>query len=170
MSAGDESMTARRREVVPAAVRTCGWRRGGRPAARLFLLALALLGGCSGSGGTAPDNRPLRTDVEWQLVSLAPAAGPTVTVADPGRYTVRFGSDGSVAARADCNRCGGRYRIEGAALTVGPALACTRAACVPPSLGDQFTAALAAVSTYIQREGELELVYAGGSLRFRAAP
>jgi heat shock protein HslJ len=93
-----------------------------------------------------------------------------VTVADPGRYTVRFGSDGSVAARADCNRCGGRYRVEGAALTVGPALACTRAACVSPSLGDQFTAALAAVSTYIQREGELELVYAGGSLRFRAAP
>ena len=78
--------------------------------------------------------------------------------------------DGSVAARADCNRCGGRYRVEGAALTVGPALACTRAACVSPSLGDQFTAALAAVSTYIQREGELELVYAGGSLRFRAAP
>ena len=170
MRARDESMTACRREVAPAAVGRYGRRRGGRPAAGLFLLALALLGGCSGSGGTAPDSRPLRTDVEWQLVSLEPTAGPTVTVVDPGRYTVRFGSDGSVGARADCNRCAGRYRIEGAALTVGPALACTRAACVPPSLGDQFTAALTTVSTYIQREGELELVYAGGSLRFRAAP
>jgi heat shock protein HslJ len=103
-------------------------------------------------------------------VSIEPVAQPSVTVADPTRYTVRFGSDGSVSARVDCNRCGGRYRIESAALTVNPVLACTRAACALPSLGDQFTAALTSVSSYIQRESELELVSAEGTLRFRATP
>jgi len=49
-------------------------------------------------------------------------------------------------------------------------LACTRAACALPSLGDQFTAALTSVSSYIQRESELELVSAEGTLRFRATP
>ena len=103
-------------------------------------------------------------------MSIELVAQPTVPVADPTRYTVRFGSDGSIGARVDCNRCGGRYRIEGAALTVNPALACTRAACALPSLGDQFAAALTTVTSYVQRESELELVYAGGILRFGAAP
>ena len=43
------------------------------------------------------------------------------------------------------------------------------AACPLPALGDQFTAALTSVGSYVQRESELELVYAGGTLRFRAA-
>ncbi len=158
-------MTACRRAVA----RSGRWRGGG-PASLSFLLTLAALAGCSGSGGTTPETRPLRTDVEWQLVSIELVAQPTVPVADPTRYTVRFGSDGWVGARVDCNRCGGRYRIEGAALTVNSALACTRAACALPSLGDQFAAALTTVTSYVQRETELELVYAGGILRFRAAP
>jgi heat shock protein HslJ len=158
MRAQYEAMTACRRPATPSIL------------ASLFLvLALAAFGGCSGNGGTSPESRPLRTNVEWQLVSIEPVGRPAVTVADPSRYTVRFGSDGSVAARVDCNRCGGRYRVEGSALTVNPALACTRAACPLPALGDQFTAALTSVGSYTQRESELELVYAGGTLRFRAA-
>jgi heat shock protein HslJ len=170
MRACDGAMTACRRAVAPASVARFRWRRGRRLASLFPLLTLAVLGGCSGSGGTAPETRPLQTDVEWQLVSIEPVAEPSVTVADPTRYTVRFGSDGSVSARVDCNRCGGRYRIESAALTVNPVLACTRAACALPSLGDQLTAALTSVSSYIQRESELELVSAEGTLRFRATP
>jgi heat shock protein HslJ len=165
MRARDEAMTACRLRACRALER----RGGGKLTLLSIVLTLAVLGGCSGSGGTAPETRPLRTNVEWQLVSIEPVAPPTVTVTDPTRYAVRFGSDGSVAARADCNRCGGRYRIEGAFLTVGPVLACTRAACALPSLGDQFTAALTTVSSYIQHESELDLVYPGGVLRFRAA-
>jgi heat shock protein HslJ len=118
----------------------------------------------------APETRPLQSDVEWQLVSIQTTAQPAVIVPDPTRYTVRFGSDGSVSARVDCNRCGGRYRVDGAALTINPVLACTRAACALPSLESQFTEALTSVSSYVQRESELELVYPGGTLRFRAAP
>jgi heat shock protein HslJ len=170
MRARDGAMTACRRAAAPANVVRFRRRRGGRLAPLFPLLMLAVLGGCSGSGGTAPETRRLRTDAEWQLVSIEPVAQPSVTVADPTRYTVRFGSDGSVSARVDCNRCGGRYRIEGAALSVNPVLACTRAACALPSLGNQFTAALTSLSGYIQGGSELELVSAQGTLRFRAAP
>jgi heat shock protein HslJ len=163
-------MTARQRGAPRANVAGPGRRGGGKLALLSPLLTLAAIGDCSGSGGTAPETRPLRTGVEWQLVSIQPSAQPAVTVADPTGYTVRFGSDGSVSARVDGNRCGGRYRIEGAALTINPALACTRAACALPSLEGQFPAALTSVSGYVQRESELELVHAGGTLRFRSAP
>ena len=101
--------------------------------------------------GNGRRDRPLRTDVEWQLVSIQPTGQPAVTVADPTRYTVRFGADGSVSARVDCNRCAGRYQVDGPALTINPVLACTRAACALPSLESQFTEALTSVSSYIQR-------------------
>ena len=133
----------------------------------LVVLTLAAVGGCRGSGGTAPDTLPLRTDVEWQLESFQPNAGPIIPVPDPTFYTVRFGADGTVNARADCNRCGGGYRVAGASMTIGP-LGCTLAACPLQSLGDRFTAALTRVSMYVQTQSELVLVYDGGTLRFRA--
>ena len=142
----------------------------GRQALRsLVLLAVAASGGCGGSGGTMPDTVPLRTDVEWQLESFAPPSGPAVQVADPNLYTVRFGADGTLAARADCNRCAGPYRLNGASLTVGP-LACTLAACPLPTLGDQFTAALDGVTSYVQTPTELVLTSDRGTLHFRARP
>jgi heat shock protein HslJ len=132
------------------------------------VLTLAVLAGCGGSGGTAANELPLRTDVEWQLESFQPNAGPSISVLDPALYTVRFGLDGTVEVRADCNHCGGGYRVAGALMTIGP-LACTLAACPLPSLGEAFTAALTRVSSYVQTQSELALVYHGGVLRFRAA-
>jgi heat shock protein HslJ len=133
----------------------------------LALWTLAALGGCSGSRATTPDTAPLRTDVEWQLETIAPRSGPAIPVADPSLYTVRFGTDGTVAIRADCNRCAGSYRIAGASLTLGP-LGCTLAACPIPTVADQFTAALTRVTSYVQSPSELVLAYDGGTLHFRA--
>jgi heat shock protein HslJ len=142
----------------------------GRQALRsLVLLAVVASGGCGGSGSTTPDTIPLRTDVEWQLESFAPPSGPAVQVADPNLYTVRFGADGTLAARADCNRCAGPYRLSGASLMVGP-LACTLAACPLPTLGDQFTAALSSVASYVQTPTELVLTGDRGTLHFRPRP
>lgn len=130
---------------------------------------LLLFGGCSGSDGTSPDAAPLRTEVLWQLETWSPQSGPAIQVSDPSLYTVRFHANGTVDARADCNRCAGGARVDGASLTIGP-LACTLAACPTPTLGDQYSAALTRVSSYVQTPGELVLVYDGGTLRFRAAP
>ena len=135
----------------------------------LVLLALAASAGCGGSDGTRSETVPLRTDVAWQLESFAPPVGPAVVVTDPSLYTVRFGADGTLAARADCNRCAGPYRITGGALTVGP-LACTLAECPVPTLGHQFTTTLSRVASYVQTPDELVLTGDAGTLHFRPAP
>jgi len=141
------------------------WMRRG-----LILLGLAAVAGCGGSGGgTQSETVPLRTDVEWQLERFAPPSGAAVSVTDPSLYTVRFGADGTLAARADCNRCAGPYRVAGTTLTVGP-LACTLAACPLPTLGDQFSLALSRVATYVQTPDELVLTGDGGTLSFRPRP
>ena len=135
----------------------------------IVLLILAASAGCSGNSGTRSETLPLLTDVEWQLESFAPPSGPAVPVTDPSLYTLRFGTDGTLAARADCNRCAGSYKVAGASLTLGP-LACTLAACPLPSLGDQFGVALSRVASYVQTANELVLTGDGGTLRFRPRP
>lgn len=145
-----------------------GGSRGKAVLLALVVWTLAASGGCGGDGGTAAKELPLRTGVEWQLESFQPNTGPGISVPDPSLYTLRFGADGTVEARADCNRCSGGYQVSGALMTIGP-LACTLAACPLPSLGDKFTAALTRVSSYVQTENELALAYDGGALRFRAA-
>src|SRR5262245_1251456 len=131
-------------------------------------LALAALGGCSSDRGTTTNTLPLRTDVVWQLESIEPSSGPIVSVPDPSLYTVRFGADGKLAARADCNRCAGPYQVAGASLTIGP-LGCTLAACPLGSLDSQFTSGLTGVTSYVQTQDALVLRFDGGALRFRAA-
>lgn len=55
----------------------------------------------------------------------------------PRNYTIEFLADGTVAIRADCNRVGGTYTVEGDRVTIelGPS---TRVACARGSLGGQF--------------------------------
>jgi heat shock protein HslJ len=132
----------------------------------LLLLVFATSVGCGGNGGTLAETVPLRTDVEWQLESLTPPSGSAASPTDPSLYTVRFGGNGALTARADCNRCAGPYRVAGATLTIGP-LACTLAACPLPTLGDQFTAALGGASSYVQMPRELVLTGDSGTLRFQ---
>lgn len=130
---------------------------------------LAAIGGCNGGDATSPDTAPLRTEVVWQLETWSPNSGPAIQVSDPSLYTVRFHANGTVDVRADCNGCGGGARVDGASLTIGP-LACTLIACPLPTLGDEFTAALTRVTSYVQTPADLVLIYGGGTLRFRAGP
>jgi heat shock protein HslJ len=68
----------------------------------------------------------------WNLVSIQPR-GQEVQLAPIGAtYTLSF-ANGRLSTRADCNSCGAAVVLAGQTLTVGPALACTRAAC--PTMG-----------------------------------
>ena len=75
---------------------------------------------------------------------------------EPWHYTLRLGPDGQLNVRADCNRAGGRYRLEGSHLTLSVTHS-TRAACPPESLDRQFLEDLAAGITWRLEAGNLHL-------------
>jgi len=88
----------------------------------------------------------------------------------PGNYTLRFDGDGKVRLRADCNRAGGRYRLDGHRLTI-EVLQTTLAACPPGSLESAYLKDLGNVNSYLFHQGDLilELKYDSGGMRFSAA-
>jgi heat shock protein HslJ len=78
----------------------------------------------------------------WALIAQQPAGQPEA--APPGASTFGFEIvDGRAAVTADCNRCNGSAMVEGSTLTMGPALACTRAYCASAPYDDTFLRLLA---------------------------
>jgi heat shock protein HslJ len=107
-------------------------------------------------------------DVVWEWVSTTTPV-EEVKVNSPDRYTLRLGSDGHLALKADCNRGAGSYAIGGdRALTVKP-IALTRAMCPPGSLSDRFVKDVGRATSYFVKDSELylELPTDSGTLRFR---
>jgi para-nitrobenzyl esterase len=106
----------------------------------------------SGLGGTS-----------WRLVefqSMDDAQG-TTKPDDRNKYTVTFNSDGSMAARFDCNRGVGPWRNDianatGGALSIGP-LGVTRALCPPPSMGEFIERQLGYVRSFMISDGQLNM-------------
>ena len=128
----------------------------------LILLAGWMLSSCS----TATEISELSdAQGQWELVAFEP--GPSIP--NPDRYTIVFDADGRFSSRADCNQCSGGYQTEGNAMTLGPAIACTRAFCPPPSLFNEYVAALGSVSAFVRTGGQLRLRYAGGELVYRVS-
>lgn len=100
---------------------------------------------------------------QWKLIefqSMDDAQG-TTRIADPSRYTVAFGADGTVAIRLDCNRGRGSWSapnptVTGGSLTFG-AIASTRAFCPPPSFGEALASHLGYVRSYKIVDGKLAM-------------
>jgi heat shock protein HslJ len=102
----------------------------------------------------------------WQRTQLAD--GKLVTPAAPDRYTLTFQGGGRVNLRADCNRGGGAYEVNGSAMKLGAA-ALTKMSCPAGSQDMEFVAELARVASYGVVNNELTLTLAdGGTMRFRA--
>jgi heat shock protein HslJ len=72
-----------------------------------------------------------------------------------------------VSSRVDCNRCGGQMRLEGTTLTLGPALACTRAACPTMDYETAYLSVLSGDSQASTDANTLTLSSQRGVLRFR---
>ncbi len=128
--------------------------------------------------GSAEAADPL-SGTTWQLVSIesmAPAEQPGVTIDDPAKYTVTFGTDGRAAFRLDCNRGTGTWQADAAAvdsgsLTFGP-IGVTRMFCPQPSVDTTVAADLAQVRSYLIADGKLNmsLMADGGILRWQPQP
>jgi len=73
--------------------------------------------------------------------------GEKVAAPEPANYVLAFGTDGRVSGKADCNRMTGAYKADAERLTLS-AMATTRMACPPGSLGDRFAHDLGLVRSY----------------------
>jgi heat shock protein HslJ len=101
----------------------------------------------------------------WNLVSIQPAGLVDEATPSGASYTVTF-ADGRLSTRADCNMCSGVFALSGQTLTAGPALACTRAACVTMAFENTYVSILSGESTVTLSADTLVLSSSRGVLRF----
>jgi para-nitrobenzyl esterase len=108
----------------------------------------------------------------WQLVKLQGADEMTNVPDDKSKYTIRFGRDGRVSARVDCNRGGSTWRSSKAGELKFGSWSMTRAKCSSGSLHDRIVTEGAAVRSYVIRDGHLFLsgMAAGGFYELEPLP
>jgi heat shock protein HslJ len=126
--------------------------------------------GASSPSAASPDASGL-TGKAWQLTAITtkvPAFQGVIPAADQAKYTIEFKSDGTFAAKADCNQVAGAYTTTasgGMTITPGPS---TMAMCPPESLGSQYVAALSMAASYKIEIGELTITSSDqGTLQYK---
>ena len=119
----------------------------------------------SGPSATAP--AAIAAGV-WKLQSLTRSDSTVVDVKEPDRFTLEFLDGGTrIALRVDCTRGAGPYTTSGRTLTIGPAIAMTRAYCAATAqLGDEYVQLLSGDSTVTISATSLELASPRGTLKF----
>ena len=104
------------------------------------------------------------TGVTWRLQSLQ-RADRSVVNPPAGTFTLRFAAESRLEVRADCNGCGGTYRLSGAALSVSPVF-CTRAFCPSAPFDTEYVQLVEAATTAESTDDTLILRSPAGVLRF----
>jgi heat shock protein HslJ len=110
----------------------------------------------------------------WQWTRFVDPLSET-QVDEPAQYTVEFGDDGSISAKADCNQANGTYTVNSGQGSSGSIdieiMAMTRAMCPPDSLSDQFVQYLNEAAIYFFQDGNLylDLPADSGTMTFSAA-
>ncbi len=100
---------------------------------------------------------PALGGTSWQLVAFHGMDDTTVKPDHAPRYTLRFGADGKITARIDCNRGSGTWTSPAPGqLELGP-LALTRAMCPPGSMHDRIVKDWVRVRSYVVKDGHLFL-------------
>jgi heat shock protein HslJ len=140
------------------------------------LTAACLAAGCAGNPAATRDGHSLH-GTGWQLVAIQSMddAQGTTRIAEPARFTLRFGSDGRASLRLDCNRGSGDYTLNPAgdgdsgSLRFGP-IAATRALCPPPHLDERVARDLGHVRGYLLKDGKLYLSLMADAAIYEWAP
>lgn len=113
---------------------------------------------------------------EWTTGPAQPGSSEIVTIEDPSKYQVTYGSDGTIIYTADCNSGSMSYELNDAGMTGGMLASpgsTTLAACGEGTLYNAFITSLEAAQTYQVLAGgsEMNLILpaGGGVLMFRDA-
>lgn len=107
------------------------------------------------------------TGVVWKWQQTRYNNDQQTIPAEPSHYKVEFMPDGKLHVRADCNRVGGTYSLEGTRLTIDLTHS-TRAMCPPDSLDEAFKKDLGGAAIYFFKDGflYLDLKYDTGTMKF----
>lgn len=93
----------------------------------------------------------------WRLVKFQGPDERTFTPDDKSKYTIKFGSNGRVEARVDCNRANSTWKAKSSGeLEFGSWLR-TNSKCGPGSLHDQIVMEGAMVRNFVIKDGHLFL-------------
>jgi para-nitrobenzyl esterase len=93
----------------------------------------------------------------WQLVKFQGPDERTFTPDDKSKYTIKFGSNGRVTARVDCNRASSTWRVTSSGELEFGSWSRTNAKCGSGSLHDQIVMEGAAVRNFAIKDGHLFL-------------
>ncbi|HKE57710.1 MAG TPA: META domain-containing protein [Pyrinomonadaceae bacterium] len=144
------------------------------------MLALASVGIASASLSSAPKFASGQksgsgyqlSGTSWQLVKFQGPDESTYTPDDKSKYTIKFGGDGRVVARVDCNRASSTWKAtEKGELQFG-SWSRTSARCGPGSLHDRIVTEGGAVHNFAIKGGHLFLsgMPAGGYYELEPIP
>jgi heat shock protein HslJ len=140
----------------------------------LLLLAVASSPACSTAPAvpTGPSSIDGSTNLTaqvggtWTLTSIQPTGRPEHATPAPATYTMTLDGD-RVSSKVDCNRCAGQMKINGNTITIGPNLACTKAACSTMEFESAYLSVLSGDSQAATVDNTLTLSSARGVLRFK---
>lgn len=106
----------------------------------------------------------------WQLVKFQGPDERTFTPEDRSKYTIRFGSDGRVVARVDCNRANSTWKVNAKGELQFGSWSRTSAKCGPGSLHDQIVTEGADVRNFVIKDGRLILSGMAGGGYYELEP
>ena len=140
-----------------------------------FAVVVLAAAACSStpSGPTAPSSITGSTSLTaevlastWRLVSIQNAGQPEQAAPGGADYLATF-ENGRISTRADCNLCSGQATLSsGAVMTIGPVLACTRAACPTMEFESVYVSLLAGDHVVVVDGRSLTLQSNRGVVRF----
>jgi heat shock protein HslJ len=129
-----------------------------RHAIILAVMSVALISASfrSAAAQKSSSGNPL-SGTSWQLVKFQGPDEKTFTPDDKSKYTIKFGSNGRVVARVDCNRASSTWKATASGELDFGSWSRTSARCGPGSLHDQIVTEGAAVRTFAIKGGHLFL-------------
>ena len=120
----------------------------------LVLLSVAIT---SASGGQKSSGGNPLSGTTWQLVKFQGPDERIFTPDDKTKYTIKFGSNGRVTAKVDCNRASSTWRATASGKLEFGSWSRTSAKCGSGSLHDQIVREGAAVRNFSIKDGHLFL-------------
>ena|SRR5215510_11952498 len=142
-----------------------------RTNAILVLASLAITSVTFANAQKPSGGNPL-SGTSWRLVKFQGPDERTFAPDDKSKYTIKFGSDGRVVVRVDCNRGSSTWKTTPKGELRFGSWSRTSAKCGPGSLHDQIVTEGAAVRNFAIKDGHLFLsgMEAGGYYELEPMP